>query len=45
MAIKNYEWKSDFAKAHRAEGYAEGYAEGTSQRVIPIEQPSMSYVH
>jgi hypothetical protein len=26
MAIKNYEWKSDFAKTHRAEGEAKGEA-------------------
>ncbi|MEU8346195.1 hypothetical protein AB0C74_31245 [Spirillospora sp. NPDC048832] len=28
MNLAGYEWKSDFAKKHRAEGFAKGYAEG-----------------
>jgi len=31
MDLKGYEWKSDFAKKHRAEGIAEGRAEGIAE--------------
>jgi len=31
MDLKGYEWKSDFAKKHRAEGRAEGIAEGVAK--------------
>lgn len=31
MDIKNYEWQSDFAKKHIAEGYRHGYPEGYRQ--------------
>ncbi|MGP4022775.1 hypothetical protein [Actinomadura sp. 3N407] len=28
MSVKGYEWESDFAKSHRAEGRVEGREEG-----------------
>ncbi|MFG1851756.1 hypothetical protein ACGFJT_07945 [Actinomadura geliboluensis] len=31
MMLAGYEWKSDFAKKHRAEGRAEGLAEGRAE--------------
>ncbi|XRQ03874.1 hypothetical protein ACN3XK_45870 [Actinomadura welshii] len=34
MDIKNYEWQSDFAKTHQAEGYARGYARGLRRALL-----------
>ncbi len=31
MTLEGYEWKSDFAKKHRAEGRAEGLAEARAE--------------
>lgn len=31
MTVKGYEWESDFAKSHRAEGRAEGRSEGCAE--------------
>ncbi|MFF0524025.1 hypothetical protein ACFYTC_35450 [Actinomadura nitritigenes] len=36
MHIKNYEWQSDFAKTHIAEGRAEGRAEGEADAVLSV---------
>ncbi|MEU8802140.1 hypothetical protein [Spirillospora sp. NPDC048819] len=34
VAIKNYEWQSDFAKTHRAEGRAEGEVRGEAKSLL-----------
>ncbi|MEV3923335.1 hypothetical protein [Actinomadura coerulea] len=31
VKLDDYEWQSEFAVTHRAEGYAEAYAEGYAQ--------------
>ncbi|MFB4304227.1 hypothetical protein [Actinomadura sp. NTSP31] len=36
MDIKNYEWQSDFAKTHIAEGRAAGRAEGAAKSVLLV---------
>jgi len=34
--IKDYEYQSEFAKKHVAQGYAEGYARGLAQSVLTM---------
>ncbi|MFG1851755.1 hypothetical protein ACGFJT_07940 [Actinomadura geliboluensis] len=36
MTLAGYEWKSDFAKAHRAKGRAEGRAEGEAKALLLV---------
>ncbi|TDC47423.1 hypothetical protein E1281_26275 [Actinomadura sp. KC345] len=37
MTVKGYEWESDFAKTHRAEGRAEGRAQGRAEGEVKGE--------
>ncbi|WUI01497.1 hypothetical protein OHR68_06655 [Spirillospora sp. NBC_00431] len=36
MDIKNYEWQSDWAKSHIAQGYAVGYARGMAKALLNV---------
>jgi hypothetical protein len=36
MNLAGYEWKSDFAKTHRAEGLAEGEAKGEAKALLLV---------
>lgn len=36
MTTGTYEWRSDFARRHRAQGRAEGKAEGEAKAVLAV---------